>query len=99
MRFFETKDREDEAEKAMCYSEEAGGVAPVTSLEDKSLPKVGTRELLGFEYLAHTIAIWATWFSMNFFYYGVFTRMPSLLADQFGSLTKPFSYMLAISVA
>ena len=36
---------------------------------------------------------------MNFSYYGAFTWMPSLLADQFGSLTKSFGYTLAISIA
>ena len=36
---------------------------------------------------------------MNFSYYGAFTWMPSLLADQFGSLTKSFGYRIAISIA
>ena len=36
---------------------------------------------------------------MNFSYYGAFTWMPSLLADQFGSLTKSFGYTLAIAIA
>ena len=99
MRFLEAKGREDEAEKAVRYFEEAGGVAPVTSPKGKPLPKIKTRELFGSKYLARTIAIWATWFFVNFSYYGAFTWMPSLLADQFGSLTKSFGYTLAISIA
>jgi putative MFS transporter len=65
----------------------------------KPLPKIKTRELFGKKYLARTAAIWATWFFVNFSYYGAFTWMPSLLADQFGSLTKSFGYTLAISIA
>ncbi len=99
VRFLEAKGREDEAEKAVRYFEEAGGVAPVTSPKGKPLPKIKTRELFGSKYLARTIAIWATWFFVNFSYYGAFTWMPSLLADQFGSLTKSFGYTLAISIA
>ena len=81
VRFLEAKGREDEAEKAVRYFEEAGGVAPVTSPKGKPLPKIKTRELFGSKYLARTIAIWATWFFVNFSYYGAFTWMPSLLAD------------------
>ena len=55
--------------------------------------------LFGKKYLARTAAIWATWFFVNFSYYGAFTWMPSLLADQFGSLTKSFGYTLAIAIA
>ena len=99
VRFLEAKGREDEAEKAVRYFEEAGGVAPVTSPKGKPLPKIKTRELFGSKYLARTIAIWATWFFVNFSDHGAFTWMPSLLADQFGSLTKSFRYTLAISIA
>ena len=53
----------------MRYFEEAGGVAPVTSPKGKPLPKIKTRELFGSKYLARTIAIWATWFFVNFSYY------------------------------
>ena len=63
------------------------------------MPKINTRELFGKRYIARTAAIWATWFFVNFSYYGAFTWMPSLLADQFGSLTKSFGYTLAIAIA
>ena len=43
VRFLEAKGREDEAEKAVRYFEEAGGVAPVTSPKGKPLPKIKTR--------------------------------------------------------
>ena len=99
VRFLESQGREEEAERAVRWFEAAGGVEPVASPKGTPLPRIGARELFGGRYLARTIAIWATWFFVNFSYYGAFTWMPSLLADQFGSLTKSFGYTLAISIA
>ena len=99
VRFLESKGREDEAEQAVRYFEQAGGIEPVASPKGKPLPKINTRELFGKKCIVRTAAIWATWFFVNFSYYGAFTWMPSLLADQFGSLTKSFGYTLAIAVA
>lgn len=99
VRFLESKGREDEAEQAVHYFEQASGVAPVASPKAEPLPAIRTRELFGHQYLARTVAIWLTWFFVNFSYYGAFTWMPSLLADQFGSLTSSFGYTLIISLA
>ncbi len=99
VRFLEAKGREEEAERAVRYFEAASGVAPVASPKGRPLPKIGVRELFGKQYLARTAAIWGTWFFVNFSYYGAFTWMPSLLADQFGSLTKSFGYTLVIALA
>lgn len=99
VRFLESKGREDEAEQAVRYFEQASGVAPVASPKAEPLPAIRTRELFGHQYLARTVAIWLTWFFVNFSYYGAFIWMPSLLADQFGSLTSSFGYTLIISLA
>ena len=99
VRFLESKGREDEAEQAVRYFEQASGVASVASPKAEPLPAIRTRELFGHQYLARTVAIWLTWFFVNFSYYGAFTWMPSLLADQFGSLTSSFGYTLIISLA
>lgn len=99
VRFLESKGREGEAEQAVRYFEQASGVAPVASPKAEPLPAIRTRELFGHQYLARTVAIWLTWFFVNFSYYGAFTWMPSLLADQFGSLTSSFGYTLIISLA
>ena len=99
VRFLESKGREDEAEQAVRYFEQASGVAPVASPKAEPLQAIRTRELFGHQYLARTVAIWLTWFFVNFSYYGAFTWMPSLLADQFGSLTSSFGYTLIISLA
>ena len=46
-----------------------------------------------------TLALWLTWFGVNFAYYGAFTWLPTLLvADGFG-LVKSFQYTLIITVA
>ncbi|ATU21002.1 MFS transporter [Bifidobacterium choerinum] len=99
VRFLEAQGRDEEAERSVRYFEAASGVEPVESRKAVKLPKIRTRELFGRRYLGVTVAIWATWFFVNFSYYGAFTWMPSLLADQFGSLTKSFGYTLAISLA
>lgn len=46
-----------------------------------------------------TIALWTIWFMINFSYYGAFTWIPSLLADQFGDLTKSFAFTLIMTLA
>jgi putative MFS transporter len=99
VRFLEAHGRDAEAEQAVRYFEAASSVAPVASPTGVPLPKIPTRTLFGKRYRGRTIAIWLTWFFVNFSYYGAFTWMPSLLADQFGSLTKSFGYTLAISLA
>ena len=99
VRFLEAQGRDREAEDAVRYFERASGVAAVQSPRGRRLPKIKTRELFGGKYIGRTAAIWLTWFFVNFSYYGAFTWMPSLLADQFGSLTKSFGYTFAIALA
>lgn len=113
VRFLESQGRSEEAEHAVRYFETAGsGSASAAVARDRrrtrakakaaraaKAPRIRTRELFSRRFLPVTIAIWATWFFVNFSYYGAFTWMPSLLADQFGSLTKSFGYTLAISIA
>lgn len=48
---------------------------------------------------ARTIALWITWWMVNFAYYGAFSWMPSLLSAEFGTLTKSFTYTLIMSLA
>lgn len=48
---------------------------------------------------ARTIALWVTWWMVNFAYYGAFSWMPSLLSAEFGTLTKSFTYTLIMSLA
>ena len=99
VRFLEARGDNERAEASVRYFEQASGVAAVPSNPARKLGRIRMRELVGRKYLGITLAIWATWFFVNFSYYGAFTWMPSLLADQFGSLTKSFGYTLAISIA
>lgn len=99
VRFLEEQGRDAEAEASVRYFEKAGGVEPVPSAKAVPLPKIKARELFSAAYSKRTIAIWLTWFFVNFSYYGAFLWMPSLLADQFGSLTTSFGYALIISLA
>ena len=99
VRFLEARGDNERAEASVRYFEQASGVAAVPSKPARKLGRIRIRELVGRKYLGITLAIWATWFFVNFSYYGAFTWMPSLLADQFGSLTKSFGYTLAISIA
>jgi putative MFS transporter len=99
VRFLEEKGRDDEAEQSVRFFEKAGGIEPTPSHKATALPKIRARELFSARYSKRTVAIWLTWFFVNFSYYGAFSWMPSLLADQFGSLTTSFGYTLIISLA
>ncbi|MCI1901923.1 MAG: MFS transporter [Bifidobacteriaceae bacterium] len=99
VRFLEEQGRDDEAERSVRYFEKASGIEPVASQKATPLPKIKARELFSRQYSRRTVAIWLTWFFVNFSYYGAFSWMPSLLADQFGSLTTSFEYTLIISLA
>lgn len=99
VRFLEAQGDTEGAERSVRYFESASNIAPVVSAPARPLPRIRTRELFGRKYVRITVAIWATWFLVNFSYYGAFTWLPSLLADQFGSLTRSFGYTLTISLA
>ncbi len=86
-------------QQAVRYFEQAGGVEPVASPKGEPLPKIKTRELHSARSILRAPQPSGPWFFVNFSYYGAFTWMPSLLADQFGSLTKSFGYTLAIAIA
>jgi putative MFS transporter len=45
-----------------------------------------------------TLMLWVLWFGMVFSYYGIFSWLPTLLADQQG-LTTSFQYVLIITLA
>jgi putative MFS transporter len=43
--------------------------------------------------------LWILWFGIVFSYYGVFTWLPTILDQQFASLTRAFEYVLIITIA
>ena len=102
VRFLESRGRDEEAERSVRHFERASGVeAPVASpyRHVAVRPRTRVRALFSARYRRRTVVIWLTWFFVNFSYYGAFTWMPSLLAHQFGSLTRSFGYTLLISLA
>ena len=48
---------------------------------------------------AHTAALWAVWFCINFAYYGAFIWLPSLLFASGFSLVRSFGFTLIITLA
>ncbi|MDR0481767.1 MAG: MFS transporter [Cellulomonadaceae bacterium] len=46
-----------------------------------------------------TIALWITWFGVNFAYYGAFTWIPTLLVADGFSMVRSFTYTLVITLA
>lgn len=49
--------------------------------------------------LRRTVMLWVLWFTIVFSYYGIFTWLPTLLAEGGRSLTKSFAYVLIITIA
>ena len=50
-------------------------------------------------YRVRTVALWLTWFGVNFAYYGAFIWLPTLLVASGFGLVKSFEYTLIITLA
>jgi MFS transporter, putative metabolite:H+ symporter len=99
VRFLETRGRTEEAEAAVRRFETAAGVAPVDSPPAAPVAAPGPRALWAAGTRARTAALWVTWFSINFAYYGAFIWLPTLLFTDGFSLVKSFEYTLYITLA
>jgi putative MFS transporter len=99
VRFLELRGRVDEAETAVRRFERAAGVDPVPSPVPRPRPAPGAGALFGPGTRAHTAALWAVWFCVNFAYYGAFIWLPSLLFASGFSLVKSFGFTLLITLA
>jgi MFS transporter, putative metabolite:H+ symporter len=99
VRFLELRGRVDEAEAAVRRFEHAAGVAPTPSPLPQHQPAPGAGALFGRGTRAHTAALWAVWFCINFAYYGAFIWLPSLLFASGFSLVKSFGFTLIITLA
>lgn len=103
VRFLESKDRHTEAESAVQEFEAAAGI---TTPEQQKAPevfeesrKVDYRELFGQRFRRTTIALWLTWFGVNFSYYGAFIWLPTLLSQNGMTLVKSFEFTLFMTLA
>ncbi|HEX6054646.1 MAG TPA: MFS transporter, partial [Intrasporangium sp.] len=99
VRFLENKGRTAEAEEAVRAFESASRIEPVASPAADPVPPARWSELWSDGLRGRTAALWATWFGVNFSYYGAFIWIPSLLVSQGFSLTKSFEFTLIITVA
>ncbi|PZR52257.1 MFS transporter [Xylanimonas oleitrophica] len=111
VRFLEHRGRHAEAEAAVRAFEESAGVpAPATPDGGRerargALPDAGparrvpVRALFTAALRRRTVALWLTWFGVNFAYYGAFTWIPTLLVEDGFSMVRSFGYTLVITLA
>ena len=99
VRFLELRGRVEEAETAVRRFEQAAGVEPVPSPVAERQAAPGPGALWGRDTRAHTAALWAVWFCINFAYYGAFIWLPSLLFASGFSLVRSFGFTLVITLA
>lgn len=104
VRFLESKGRHDEAEQVVTQFEASADV--VTPDAEKTPdgateapPAVGWRELWSPRFRRATIALWLTWFGINFAYYGAFIWLPTLLSQNGMTLVRSFEFTLYMTLA
>jgi putative MFS transporter len=76
----------DEAQRDAAIGGTTDAGEPVTSIWAPTMRK-------------RTAAFWTVWFCINLSYYGAFTWIPSILAENGYSLVKSFTFTLIITVA
>ena len=82
--------------------EAAGVVTPAEQISTETPPpstKVGWKTLLNTRFRRSTIALWLTWFGVNFAYYGAFIWLPTLLHQNGMTLVKSFQFTLFLTIA
>ena len=104
VRFLEGKGRHEEAEAVVADFERAAGitVSDADKAPDAEIPKarkVPLSELFGSRFGVRTIALWLTWFCVNFSYYGAFIWLPTLLHEGGMTLVKSFEFTLYMTLA
>ncbi len=105
VRFLERAGRHDEAERVVIDLEAGAGViTPDHEKADAAAPvavdpQAARRELWGPRFRTRTVALWLTWFGINFAYYGAFIWLPTLLFNTGMTLVKSFEFTLYITLA
>ena len=104
VRFLEAKGRHDEAERVVRDFERDAGVATpevaaTPEVPAVDAPSVGYRELWSPRFRRSTVALWLTWFGVNFSYYGAFIWLPTLLHQGGMTLVKSFQFTLYMTLA
>jgi putative MFS transporter len=104
VRFLERRGRESQAEAAVRRFESSAGLESPASSERVAQPTFETpapswMTLWSSANRRRTLALWLTWFGVNFSYYGAFIWLPTLLVASGFSLVKSFEYTLIITLA
>ncbi|MBC9955989.1 MFS transporter [Yimella sp. cx-51] len=99
VRFLERAGRVDEAEASVRRFEESAGIAPVPSPAPKQIAKPSWKALWEKRFAGRTVALWLTWFGVNFSYYGAFLWIPTFLVAQGFPMAKSFEFTLWITLA
>lgn len=111
VRFLESKNRTDEAEKVVRSFEDAADPDELARIDAQIHASAGTSrpapavdELVGHSifsrpFVLRTAALWIVWFCVSLSYYGVFTWIPSLLVADGFTLVRSFSFTLIITLA
>ena len=101
-RYLESKGRFAEAEAVVRQVETGLAQAPrptsVTTAPTSAAKRTSAGELFLGRYARRTAMLWILWFGIVFSYYGVFTWLPTLLAQEHRSLTTSFGYVLVITL-
>lgn len=104
VRFLERRGRHQEAEAVVARFEAAAGV--VTPDEDKAtaegqppVHEASRRDLWDRRFGRRTLALWLTWFGINFAYYGAFIWLPTLLYNDGMTLVRSFQFTLFMTIA
>jgi putative MFS transporter len=107
VRFLEGKGRTAEAEETTRRFERAAGVeppagdvaAPAVPLPAAGQGATGMAGLWAGPMRRRTVALWTTWFGINFAYYGAFIWLPTLLVERGFSLVRSFEFTLYMTLA
>jgi len=103
VRFLESKGRHTEAEAVVTEFEEAAGTPTPEAQQATEAParpaKVGWNDLWSTRFRRSTIALWLTWFGVNFAYYGAFIWLPTLLVQNGMPLVRSFQFTLFLTIA
>lgn len=102
VRFLESKGRTEEAEAIVADLERTAGIptpAEPIDTHHEAVPKTTLRELFGPRFRRRTVALWLTWFGVNFSYYGAFIWIPTLLFEGGMTLVKSFEFTLLMTLA
>ncbi len=104
VRFLERKGRHAEAEAVVADFEAVAGVeTPETAKAPDDAPEQATtvtrRDLWGDRFRRRSIALWLTWFGINFAYYGAFIWLPTLLFEGGMTLVRSFEFTLYMTLA